>query len=101
MKWTKETLSEWIYETETEEDKKYREELVGEITSHMEVTKMTNWKFVSLEEFINNNYWENPEDAIGDIRKFITQSHCPHNNSITHTNGSVECLRCHKLLEEK
>lgn len=34
--------------------------------------RMTKWCFKTLEQFVENNYWENPEDAIGDIRKFIT-----------------------------
>ncbi len=31
----------------------------------------------NLEEFVRNSYWENPEDAIEDIRKFITQNPIP------------------------
>ena len=32
-----------------------------------------NWDFQDLAEFIKNNYWHNPEDAIGDIRLFIAR----------------------------
>jgi len=30
-----------------------------------------NWNVPTLKLFITSNYWFNPEDAIGDIRKFI------------------------------
>jgi predicted translin family RNA/ssDNA-binding protein len=39
---------------------------------------MTKWNFKTAEEFVNNNYWENSEDAIGEIRKFI------HEHSLNH-----------------
>jgi NTP pyrophosphatase (non-canonical NTP hydrolase) len=32
-----------------------------------------NWEFETLEDFVKGNYWHNPEDAIGDIRLFITK----------------------------
>jgi hypothetical protein len=37
-----------------------------------EIETTINWEFPTLKTFINGNYWHNPEDAIGDIRKFIT-----------------------------
>lgn len=30
-----------------------------------------NWDFDSVEAFVEGNYWHNPADAIGDIRRFI------------------------------
>lgn len=30
-----------------------------------------DWEHSTLESFVDNNYWHNPEDAIGDIRRFI------------------------------
>ena len=27
----------------------------------------------NLREYVDNNYWENPEDAIGEIRQFISK----------------------------
>lgn len=35
------------------------------------ISKPINWDFADLAEFIKNNYWHNPEGAIGDIRLFI------------------------------
>ena len=32
-----------------------------------------NWGHATLESFVDNNYWHNPEDAIGDIRLYITK----------------------------
>lgn len=32
---------------------------------------MTNWKFKTIKQFIEQNYWENPEDAIDEIRIFL------------------------------
>ena len=29
-----------------------------------------NWDASTLKEFVDQNYWFNPEDAIGDIRYF-------------------------------
>ncbi len=33
---------------------------------------MINKDARSLRDFINTSYWENPEDAIGDIRKYMS-----------------------------
>lgn len=33
-----------------------------------------NWNHPTLDAFVENNYWHNPEDAIGDIRLYITKS---------------------------
>ena len=33
-----------------------------------------NWSHPTLDAFVENNYWHNPEDAIGDIRLYITKS---------------------------
>jgi hypothetical protein len=32
-----------------------------------------DWDQPTLEAFVENNYWHNPEDAIGDIRLFINK----------------------------
>lgn len=32
-----------------------------------------NWDYPTLEAFVDGNYWHNPEDAIGDIRLFISK----------------------------
>ena len=31
------------------------------------------WGHPTLEAFVENNYWHNPEDAIGDIRLYISK----------------------------
>lgn len=31
------------------------------------------WDHPTLEAFVENNYWHNPEDAIGDIRLYISK----------------------------
>lgn len=33
-----------------------------------------NWDFPTLEQFVENNYWWNAKDAIGDIRLYINKS---------------------------
>lgn len=32
------------------------------------------WDHPTLEAFVENNYWHNPEDAIGDIRLFLAKT---------------------------
>jgi len=34
-----------------------------------------NWAASTLVEFVDQNYWHNPEDAIGDIRLFRRENH--------------------------
>jgi hypothetical protein len=56
--------------------------------------KMEKPKDTNVEEFINHHYWENPEDAIGDIRKFITEhSICDKCSQRISEHDDGECLR--------
>ena len=40
---------------------------------HLEPGEPRDWNQPTLESFVENNYWHGPEDAIGDIRLYITK----------------------------
>lgn len=39
-------------------------------------------------------------DEIFEGKVVVLRRGCQHNAQLTHTNGSIECLSCHKLLKE-